>query len=1063
MSKKSLADEKAREKTLTELDKNMLVEAGAGSGKTTVLIDRMVALLGRGDVEIGHLAAVTFTRKAAAEMRERLQIRLEEELRANSKKEIARALTNLNQAYVGTIHSFCARLLRERPVEAGIDPAFEEIEGIDEQLLNDEAWEEFLLKTSVQSPQVLDAISQVGIKTISLKESYLKLLSYPDVGFSYTQGARPDFGKQKSAFLKQIQNAIASLPRQEPDGGWDDTQETLRYIDRLLRYRDISDDRVFLEILKECEKEFKVVQKKWDSKDIAKQIKADLETLRQDVILPALTQWRVYRYGIVMPFLLPATAYCQAKRLKESKLNFQDLLMLTANMLREHASVREYFASRYRRIFVDEFQDTDPIQAEMLFLLTGLNRNLVNWRETKPAPGSLFIVGDPKQSIYRFRRADIDTYNEVKGLIQAAGGEVVQLTSNFRSTEHITTGLNKVFKSTFPESGTRQQAPFASLNSAREVSKTPVFGIRKLTIAGLDNNRNRTVAEADAEKIAAFIDAAIHGGMTIPRAKSEPTSAMPGDFLILVYRKRDIDAYARALEAKGIPFEISGGTSFSESEDLQALSDLLNCLNDPADQILLFKTLRGKFFGISDDQFYQFKSAGGYLSFFVVDQEIDSPEPHKDITSSLPKLRSYWESTQKHSPAAAIEMICDDLGILPLTASGDLAGSSSGNVAKALEMMRSSSSIGSFDSAAEYLQTLLEAEEVDEFSMNSTQMSVVRLMNLHKAKGLEAPVVFLANPSKIKPHEPSIRIERTASGAKGYIEIAIPKGEFQSEPVAFPEKWEEYQSIEAAYDSAEKDRLLYVAATRARDLLVISTQDEKPEASPWNRVFEGLGDIPELEMPKAGKAKRIKEETFDVSGLEAFKKRMGESRGAVSSKTYETVSVTSLSHRGEAPAWVDSGRGMAWGRVVHRVLALCKNGMPENLEFLVKNLLVEERMEEEKWEDVADLVEEITKSEFWKRMLKAKKALAEVPFVLQTSDGGLPTILSGAIDLVFQEADGWVIVDYKTDTITGDVQPWVDYYRPQVDLYARHWSEITGEVVKEKLLFFTHVGRAIQL
>ena len=156
-------------------------------------------------------------------------------------------------------------------------------------------------------------------------------------------------------------------------------------------------------------------------------------------MLPFLQEWREYLYPKLIAFVRPAIAYCQERRLSAGRLNFQDLLMETAKLLRSHREVRTYFAQKYQRILVDEFQDTDPVQAELIFLLTGASESILedlDWRQLKPRPGSLFLVGDPKQSIYRFRRADISIYNEVKARIRECGA-VLKLTSNFRSVPSI--------------------------------------------------------------------------------------------------------------------------------------------------------------------------------------------------------------------------------------------------------------------------------------------------------------------------------------------------------------------------------------------------------------------------------------------------------------------------------------------------------------------------------------------------------------------------------------------------------------------------------------------------
>jgi ATP-dependent helicase/nuclease subunit A len=179
MPEKTLTDAQARKRIATELDTNFIVEAGAGSGKTTVLIDRIVETLKAGRCEIGQIAAVTFTRKAAAELRQRLQIALEAEERKSPSATLHQALTDFDRCFAGTIHSFCSRLLRERPVEAGLDPAFEEVEGVEEKLMSGEAWAEYLAELPMRDPKLVVDLEKLGLKPADLKPAYMNMISFP--------------------------------------------------------------------------------------------------------------------------------------------------------------------------------------------------------------------------------------------------------------------------------------------------------------------------------------------------------------------------------------------------------------------------------------------------------------------------------------------------------------------------------------------------------------------------------------------------------------------------------------------------------------------------------------------------------------------------------------------------------------------------------------------------------------------------------------------------------------------------------------------------------------------
>jgi ATP-dependent helicase/nuclease subunit A len=225
---------------------------------------------------------------------------------------------------------------------------------------------------------------------------------------------------------------------------------------------------------------------------------------------------------------------------------------MTADLLKNYPEVREYFQDKYRTLLVDEFQDTDPIQAEIVFYLTGKEIEERDWTKLSPHSGSLFVVGDPRQSIYRFRRADIDIYNLVKELVKKTGGEVLHLTTNFRSLKCISTHLNPVFNQQFPETEDSYQAAYASLNTIREDQLNANSGVWKLVIPE-EYSKKEEVVKQDAEAIARVIKAAVSGDMKLNRTHQELAAGImekPSyrDFMILLRYKDLMDVYARTLE-----------------------------------------------------------------------------------------------------------------------------------------------------------------------------------------------------------------------------------------------------------------------------------------------------------------------------------------------------------------------------------------------------------------------------------------------------------------------------------------------------------------------------------
>ena len=471
-------DQEARDRIANDLDTNLLVEAGAGSGKTTAMVGRMVALIRTGKAEIDQIAAVTFTRKAATELRERFQERLEREYRQAvengddaARENFARALASLDRCFIGTIHSFCARLLRERPLEAGVPPNFEEVTGPDEARLRTESWTRFLDRLAGRDSRLLKRLAEVGLRPAQLRGAFEELSDNPDVRYPAEPVPRPEAAEirpVREALEELLEDSLRLLPEQEPENGWDDLQRKVRRLDFTRRFPGWRRTVDFFDALNYAvTASSRVTQYKWGG---TKEVKAAAKALGErweeftaegGAARRLLDQWLAHRYRIALRFARAAAGHYAAERLRLGRLNFQDLLLRAAALLREHPEARRDLGRRYRWILVDEFQDTDPVQAEVLFLLASEDDDS-RWTRVTPRPGALFVVGDPKQSIYRFRRADITVYNQVKERFEQFGA-VLTLTANFRSRKPIETFVNRVFSGVFPPEATEHQAAFAPL------------------------------------------------------------------------------------------------------------------------------------------------------------------------------------------------------------------------------------------------------------------------------------------------------------------------------------------------------------------------------------------------------------------------------------------------------------------------------------------------------------------------------------------------------------------------------------------------------------------------
>jgi len=877
----------------------------------------------------------------------------------------------------------------------------------------------------------------------------------------------PDYKKEREQVEKFLKDAKDRLPKTVPKEGWDELQKILLQTFRRVKYLDLNKDPEFIKILEGLNRSVKVTQYKWSSKEVAKEQQALFEKLKEEVILQSLKCWNEYCHFFVMDLIAPAVEHFESVRKLNSQMNFHDLLLQAATLLKGSPEVREYFQERFTHVLVDEFQDTDPVQAQVVLYLTGKDLKEKAWQKIRVKPGSLFIVGDPKQSIYRFRRADIDTYNEVKRVIEDSAGLVIPLTTNFRSVRGLCEWINPIFEKKLPAQGTSYQAPFEPLVPFQQAKEG---GVKRISIDKVKWNREAEIAGLDAGRVASWIDWALRGNFRIVGTDEEGADgkaevAGPGDFMILLRYKKNLPVYARALEAYGIPYEISGGGGFKESEEILHLLHLLSAVANPEDQIALVATLRGPFYGVSDDMLYRFRSGGGAFYFLSSQDRCKDEEAGEKILAVFSELQEFYQWARTRPPGAALSRILDRLGLVPLTVTREMGDSRTGNLLKVLEIVfwETSNGMTSFGEMVDRLHQYYTDVEVEEMSVEPGKKDVVRLMNLHKAKGLEAPVVFLADPLREPTHDPDFHIDRTGKGA-GFFVATQTKGEHKKEVVGIPFEWDRYAEIERKYQEAEEDRLLYVATTRAKQLLVISRYVDKADKGAWSSLYTYLESVDELERPEP-ENKPSKKTDIPRKAFEASRKAASQALEKGKQATYETVTVTAEAKdpAREKPFVEESGQGMSWGRIVHRMLETLADDKSIDINLLAENLLREEERPLSEKELIIPLVQVVLSSDLWQRAKAAEKSMVEVPFSHTFSDREVPRVISGTMDLVFKERDGWVIVDYKSDKIDKNLEALVDYYSPQVEIYRTLWEKITGEKVKEAGLFFVDGGKWVSL
>ncbi len=1024
-----MSDAVARLRIRDDLETNLLVEAGAGSGKTTCLVERMVNLIRRGD-PVERIAAVTFTRKAANELRERFQLGLEHGLHNTSDgDERARfevALRDLDSSFLGTIHAFCGRLLRERSLEAGLDPTFEEVDQDGLALLREAFFAGWLEGCRLGDDPALAELERLGIDPQNLAASFGSVVDNPDVRFPLSEAPCPDHSRCHALLGALLEAADELMPAAEPGDGWD----ALMRLVRRLRYRQRVGD--WSEVAQFCaaigtigDGDCRPIQKRWgdtrEARQAAKELGERFIAFKDGAAATLLQQWREHRYPAVIRFLERAAAAFARERRRAGRLGFQDLLMHAAELLRTTPTARTALGERYRRLLVDEFQDTDPIQAEVCLLLTSEVSEGNDWRTVRPRPGSLFVVGDPKQSIYRFRRADLETYGFVRERMEQLGA-VLTLTRNFRSTAPIERFVNAFAASVLPPTETRHQAIYAPMQTVKVVE--PADGVYRYEVPRA-STREATLA-ADAGRLASWIASRIGTG-----------ERAPGDFLVLVQGKRWIAAYAEALAARNIAVTTTGA-QLPQERELGELRLLLESLADPGNPLLVAAVLEGLFFGFSPADLYAAAQRG--IAFTA----LHAPNGTGPVAAALETLHRWCGDVGREPADLLLERILDETGLLPYAASQALGDGRAGTLLRLVETIRAAAAGGAtaLTDAIDAIDRALAAD--GSASLRPGRSDAVRVMNLHQAKGLEARVVVLAAPLPAPQHEPELHVSRTAEGAEGGMAVVAVDGEL----LAHPAGWDMMQAEESLFLEAEADRLRYVAATRAEHELLVAQlvhDGERADTSVWAPFAETLeahASRRELPVSPAPGRIRLGRTLLELRDEVDAADRRRHAAGA-ESFCIEVVTRSAKLDRVERESYdlaaAPAPHGRAWGTAVHRgIEAMGRGRSGESLHRFLRAVVRDERLAVDAAE-IAAAVERLEVLLARVRLLpewEARQAV-ELPVMRVDVRAGVTTVREGIVDLLAGEGDRYRVLDWKSDR-AGDAA-WrerLPHYLRQVEAYT---------------------------
>ncbi|MDR1533889.1 MAG: UvrD-helicase domain-containing protein [Planctomycetota bacterium] len=1073
-----------REIIAADIDSNLVVEAAAGSGKTTCLVRRLLRLLRAGALASGRrLAAVTFTRKAAAELRERLTRGLSEELEASSgpeRENLEAAREALSECHFGTIHSFCSRLLREHPVEAGIGPDFREIDEEEDADFRRRAWDEFArLQLGGRESDSTRVLAAHSLDWEAFRRGFEVFADYPDID-EWLGWKAPVPSPPAAELFREVENYLDGLAPQtcfqkllasDSDPGSDTLIPALRNLARRRRRFSARGGGLAeaLDLADPLPENPEMRLVRWLPFGFTKEEFAQAKVAYRLFYDRAPRLFNRARRGGIYAAVLPA--FFQAReiydrlRREAGRLNFQDLLLRTARLLREFPGLRAELAGRYARLLVDEAQDTDPIQAEIMFLLASADVSEKKWRRCRPRPGALFIVGDPKQSIYRFRRADIAIYQEMKELIRAGGGRIVPLSANFRSQPEIIAWLNQAFGPE-PDAGGDGPAvrfsPEDSLWGPAYIPLEPALapepapglrGVYSLKTRPSDRKagvKGTEILADEAGRIAGFIRWAVDSRLSLPvRGGLKPAS--PADFLIITPGKKATAIYAGALRRLGLACRRSGGASLADSPTLDLLADYLGALAAPDDPVPTLAVLRGGLFGLSDPELYAWKKMGGV---FLFAETRPAGIPDNPVGQALQTMAGHSRLFRTLAPARALDSLMDDLGLWPHACLGEDPAAGAGIMAAAVELLRAEGGgIPTLGRLAARLAWLRERHETEPLPARAREAEAVRVMNVHKSKGLESPVVFLTCTRNERWHPPDLAISRDGERSTGVIRI---RGGANNSPIlAQPEDWEKMETREGLFLQAEKIRLNYVAATRAEAILVVSLHLREKK---WFSSFipgwrDWDGEVRELPEPDSSLVRPGGLERWEPVDPDLLS-RPAAIRAARTAARPPAVPGTAGA-KPEAAGGRVGEEAADYGEILHRLLAggYVEAGRDE-LAAAAAGWLSEKGHPPGKAAEIAELILAARDSGLWRRTLGSERVLREIPYSLPLAGPEGERLERGIIDLVFRENAGWVVVDYKSGRPAADNPEAAAEHLPQLRAYASAWARITGEKVVETGIFF---------
>ena len=1123
------------QKQALSLATHLSVTANAGSGKTRVLVERYLHILLTSAANVGEVVALTYTEKAASELKRRIADRVVETLSVSTDPKQTERLKEVREqlpaAFIGTIHSFCSRILREHPVEAGVDAAFAVIEGLDQHIMLQEAMKETfraVLKESEPGAgrnEFIEAVRALGksrvVRTVSYlveKRERLERLTGP--GGFYLNGERYILDAWQKGLTDAVRRMLTDPEFLQALGCVINAVDG-RAADEVKRlHAGLRDDKGSLEGVKPTLAILRTILKRDGglyrtvaSADAEAGVKGELDVLCRvrdavESFLPGIGEQGEIDQKELLTFSRTLLSICQQcleryerKKLESGRLDFEDLQLKTRALLKRE-EVRKYLSQRFKFIMVDEYQDTNQLQYDIL-------RPLLDDLST----GNLFIVGDPKQSIYGFRDANVAVFEQTRRDIvgphahRTSGGQVV-LGESFRPLNDLAAIVNLVFA---PLMGSGSDA-----RGDYEVGYEPLVRARANVAPGrvelLISPTDDAHVMPEPERIALRIGALIGSRHQVFGTNEESRDVRFQDIAVLLRSRTLLPELENAFVRAGIPYVVSGGVGYFQTQDILDFYSYLRFLDQPTDDVALAGILRSPFFCVSDIELFEAAVRGRKHSFW------EDLRTQQSLGQLPPVLAEAVEALQVDLAVGLRLPVPEILSriVAKRLFLAKIAGTPRGAQAQAnlekLQRMARSFDVQGFSTLFDFvrrLRRLIDEEEEEGQGTIESQTDAVQVMTVHAAKGLEFPVVLLPNVDRRfqYDHEPFI---------DDRLGIAFARFNPEGDSVDYP-LTELLREESKRRTLAEEKRVFYVACTRARDMLILSGNEKTKRSTPsWMTWFLDAINAPEsldsdqltfqctmgvlaevkgdfvlreephllmLHVVRAGTAEpgRVFEAPRRATvGIPAVytasipAQWKGEIFSATRIKTYRECPahyylryilgmppVSGMFTRGDDDERLDRDypaelRGRLFHAIMENIDRLDTSG-PELETGIRRALVLECPIDDVRAPaliaETAAAVRSVTRSSFWREVLSGQDTRTEftVSSVLGTD------YLSGTMDRVYRDKTGmWNVLDYKTDKVdASNVVARAEGYWPQLQFYALLTYRFFGAPQVRATLLFT--------